>query len=102
VADRNEARIRRDRPDVDTIEQRIRRILTSKGSLAIAYWEGAGKRRFEKEAIQDGLTADEAAALIAKINGEIHDVDLDDVLRDLAARHVSDVQSEPEQRRVRE
>lgn len=101
MAGRNEDRVTSG-PNVAAIEARIRRILVSRGSLAIAYWDGAGKRRFKKEAIEDGLSVEEAATLIAKIDTEIHGVDLGDILADLSSRHTPGVESNPEQRRVSE
>jgi hypothetical protein len=72
---------------------RIRRILASKNVGAIPYWDERGKARFGGELLADGIPADQASALIAKIDAGLHRLDLDEILQDLRGRHSSGVES---------
>ena len=79
--------------DASRPEARIVQSLRSKRGDAHAYWLDRGRRRFESELLADAVPADAAKALLDRIESDLFDVgvDLDAVLRDLAAREVPEV-----------
>lgn len=78
--------------DLAAAEARIRRVLAAKNFGAADYWRLRGKERFSRELSEDGVPTDEAATLLATIDGELFPtVDLDEVLRRLRERLRSSV-----------
>lgn len=78
---------RSQRPDLSAAEARIKHILSSKGVGGPAYWRMRGRERFKRELTEDGVSPDEASALIDAIDRELFPpLDLNAVLQELRER----------------